>query len=54
MGRFRAMIGAVAIAVMATGLIYGQAKDTKDTPAKTKGYLPSGWSKLNLTNEQKQ
>ncbi len=51
MVRLRALIATAAVAVMATGLIYGQGKDT---PAKTKGSLPSGWSKLKLSAEQKQ
>ena len=51
----RALVCGLAVALLTTGLIYGQAgtKDTKDTPAKVKGQLPSGWSKLKLTQEQK-
>lgn len=60
MVHFRALVAGLAVAVLATSLIYGQGstkdttKNTKETPTKLKGYLPSGWSKLKLSTEQKQ
>jgi len=52
----RAVVGVLALVLLAGGLLQGQEKkdDKKDTPTKIKGVLPANWGKLGLTDEQKQ
>jgi hypothetical protein len=51
----RILLGIIAIALVAGGTTLGQdKKDSKDPPVKYKGQLPQNWSKLGLTDTQKQ
>jgi hypothetical protein len=45
-------VGVVVMVFLAGGLLFGD--DTKKDTPKAKGTLPTNWSKLGLTDEQKQ
>lgn len=48
--RLRAVIAVLAVALLLGGWLHG---DDKDSKAKVKGQLPQNWSKLGLTDKQK-
>lgn len=50
--RLRGVFLIVAVALLAGGVLHGQ--DKKDDNPKLKGVLPANWTKLGLTDEQKQ
>src|SRR5438105_181597 len=57
MAHVRILLGMLAIGLLASGTLLGQDKDKKDSkepPIKYKGQLPQNWSKLGLTDTQKQ
>jgi hypothetical protein len=55
MKRSFASIGVVAIVFTASGLLFGDDKDTKkDTKAVKQGVLPTNYGKLGLNDEQKK
>jgi hypothetical protein len=51
MRRVRVVLGSLVVAFLASGMLFGD--DPKATP-KARGSLPPNWSKLGLTDEQKQ
>jgi hypothetical protein len=53
MTRISALVGVMVVGLAAGGVLLGD--DTKqEAPAKAKGTLPANWSKLGLTDQQKQ
>jgi hypothetical protein len=55
MKRAFSLIGVVAVAFAASGLLFGDDKDTKkDTKVVKQGPLPANYSKLGLNDEQKK
>lgn len=55
MKRAFTLIGVVAITLVASGILFGDDKDTKkDTKGVKQGSLPANYSKLGLTDDQKK
>jgi hypothetical protein len=54
MVRARVWIGLVVVAFFSGGFLVGDEPKKETPPPKVKGQLPAGWSKLGLTDSQKQ
>jgi hypothetical protein len=55
MFRTRVLVGLIVAAFMCSAFVSGDEPPKKDPPPpKVKGTLPQGWSKLGLTDQQKQ
>ena len=54
MFRIRALLAVLMVGVVVASGSFGDDKKDDKTPAKVKGTLPANWSKLGLSDEQKQ
>lgn len=52
--RIRAMLAVLMVGVVVASGSFGDDKKDDKTPVKVKGTLPANWSKLGLSDEQKQ